>query len=153
MEGTAMKQAERERRHQQNLQRIQHVQQLVGVGDRTRIDHEGTLIEQARMFEEEICSHRATEEGLAALGRLLRLLEEGMSPHVRDVATFVTAIREGTALPLRTLRGLDGTTADEMLAVLDAFRYGRVSLVEDVEGGARRVGKALEKVKARGNTR
>ena len=145
-----MKQAERERRHQQNLQRIQHVQQLVGVGDRTRIDHEGTLIEQARMFEEEICSHRATEAGLAALARLLRLLEEGMSPHLREVAAFVTSIRDGTPLPLQTLRGLDMETADEMLAVLDAFRHGRVALVEHVDGGARRVGKALEKVRARG---
>ena len=145
-----MKQAERERRHQQNLQRIQHVQQLVGVGDRTRIDHEGTLIEQARMFEEEICSHRSTEAGLAALSRLLRLLEEGMSRHVREVAAFVAAIRDGTPLPLQTLRGLDMETADEMLAVLDAFRHGRVSLVEHVDGGAPRVGRALEKVRARG---
>jgi hypothetical protein len=140
-----MKQAERERRHQQNLQRIQFVQQLVGVGDRTRVDHEGTLIEQARMFEEEICSHRATEAGLAALARLLRLVEEGMSPHVRDAACFVTAIRDGAALPLRTLRGLDAATADDMLAVLDAFRYARVCLVENVEGGAARVAQALEK--------
>ncbi|MEJ5991624.1 hypothetical protein WG902_16595 [Ramlibacter sp. PS3R-8] len=145
-----MKQTERERRHQQNLQRIQHVQQLVGVGDRTRIDHEGTLIEQARMLEEEICSHRATEAGLAALARLLHLLEEGMSPHVREAAAFVTAIRDVTPLPLPTLRGPDVATADDMLAVLDAFRYGRVSLVEHVEGGARRVGKALEKVRVRG---
>lgn len=144
-----MKQAERERRHQQNLQRIQHVQQLVGVGDRTRIDHEGTLITQARMLEEEICSHRATEAGLAALARLLRLLEEGMSRHLRETATFVTAVRDGTPLPLQLLRGPDVETADDMLAVLDAFRHGRVSLVEHVEGGAKRVAKALEKARQR----
>jgi hypothetical protein len=140
-----MKQAERERWHQQNLQRIQHVQQLVGVGDRTRVDHEGTLIEQARMLDEEFCSHRATEAGLAAFARLLRVLEEGMSRHVRDVAAFVTAIRDGTPLPLRTLRGLDANIGDDMLAVLDAFRYGRVCLVEHVEGGAQRVAKVLGK--------
>jgi hypothetical protein len=150
MEETAMKQAERERRHHQNLQRIQHVQQLVGIGDRARVDHEGTLIAQARMFEEEICSHRATEAGLAALARLLRLVEEGMSPHVRDAAAFITAIRDGTPLALQTLRGLDGETADDMLAVLDAFRYGRISLVEDVDGGVKRVAKALEKSRVRG---
>ena len=142
-----MKQAERERRHRLNLQRIQRVQQLVGVGDRTRVDHEGTLIAQAHMFEEELCSHRATEEGLAALGRLLRLLEEGQSRHAREVATFVGAIREGSPLPLQALRGLDIATADDMVAVLDAFRHGRVSLVEHVEGGAKRVGKALERVR------
>lgn len=144
-----MKQAERERRHQQNLQRIRHVQQLVGVGDRARIDHEGTLIEQARMFEEEICSHRATEAGLAALARLLRLLEEGMSRHLGEAAAFVAAIRDGTPLPLHVLRGPDAQTADDMLAVLDAFRYGRVSLVEHVEGGPKRVTRALEKARQR----
>ena len=87
---------------------------------------------------------------LWALARLLRLLEEGMSPHVREAAAFVTAIRDGTPLPLQTLRGPDAETADDMLAVLDAFRHGRVSLVEHVDGGARRVGKALEKVRGRG---
>jgi len=145
-----MKQAERERRHRLNLQRIQHVQQLVGIGDRARIDHEGTLIEQARMFEEEICSHRATEAGLAALDRLLRLVEEGMSPHVREAAAFVTAVRDGAPLPLHTLRALDAGTGDDMLCVLDAFRYGRISLVEHVDGGAKRVAKALEKARQRG---
>jgi hypothetical protein len=144
-----MNQAERERRHHQNLQRIGHVQQLVGVGDRARVDHEGTLIEQARMFEEEICSHRASEAGLEALARLLRLVEEGMSRDLRDAAAFITALRDGTPLPLRTLRGLDSATADDMLAVLDAFRWARVSLVEHVEGGAKRVGKALEKERLR----
>ena len=58
--------------------------------------------------------------------------------------------RDGAPLPLQTLRGLDAPTADDMLAVLDAYRYGRVSLVEQVEGGARRVGKALVKVRVRG---
>jgi hypothetical protein len=150
MEGNAMKQAERERRHRLNLQRIQHVQQLVGVGDRARIDHEGTLIEQARMFEEEICSHRATEAGLEALSRLVRLVEEGMSRDVRDTAIFIAAIRDGSPLPLRTLRGIDVGTADDMVAVLDAFRWGRVSLVENVEGGAKRVARALDRARQRG---
>ncbi|MCC2675381.1 MAG: hypothetical protein K0R89_450 [Ramlibacter sp.] len=145
-----MKQAERERRHRLNLQRIQHVQQLVGVGDRARIDHEGTLIEQARMFEEEICSHRATEAGLEALSRLVRLVEEGMSRDVRDTAVFIAAVRDGAPLPLRTLRGIDVGTADDMVAVLDAFRWGRVSLVENVEGGAKRVARALDRARQRG---
>jgi hypothetical protein len=139
--------AERERRHRQNLQRIQRVQQLVGVGDRTRVDHEGTLLAQARMLDEEIRSHRATEEGLAALARLLRRLEDGTSLHVLEVATFIAAVRDGAPLPLQTLRGLEAATADDMLAVLDAFRHGRVGLVEHVEGGARRVARVLERAR------
>ena len=70
--------AERERQHQANLQRIGEVQLVVGRGDRTRIDHEGSLLEQARMWAEEIGSHEATERGLAALERLLHLVRSSM---------------------------------------------------------------------------
>ena len=38
---------------------------------------------------------------------------------------------------------------DDMLAVLDAFRYARLNLVEHVEGGPRRVSRILDKARAR----
>jgi hypothetical protein len=34
---------------------------------------------------------------------------------------------------------------DDMLAVLDAFRYARLNLVEQVNGGPRRVARVLAK--------
>jgi hypothetical protein len=138
-----MSHSERERRHQAGLDRINQVQLIVGRGDRMRVDHEGTLLERARMLAEEIRSHQATELGLAALDRLLRHAEERDSRHTRDIVAFVGAVWSNRPLPLNTLRGLDAAIGDDMLAVLDAFRYARLDLVESVEGGPRRVARLL----------
>jgi len=138
-----MNHAERERRHHASLERINHVQLVVGRGDRMRVDHEGTLLERARMLAEEIRSHQATELGLAAFDRLLRLAEERDARHSRDILAFVAALWSNRPLPLNTLRGLDAEVGDDMLAVLDAFRYARLDLVEAVEGGPRRVSRLL----------
>jgi hypothetical protein len=136
-------QTDRERRHQGNLERINNVQVVVGRGDRARIDHEGTLLERARLTIEELRAHEATERGLAALDRLLRTLEEGRSRHAHDVAAFVAALRENKPLPLTLLRGADQPVGDDMLEVLDAYRHARIELLEHVRGGPRRVGKVL----------
>jgi hypothetical protein len=136
---------DRERRHQVNLERIQGVQLVVGRADRLRIDHEGTLFERARLTGEEISSHLATESGLAALDRLLREVEERDSRQARDIVRFVAAVWNQQPLPLATLRGLDQPIGDDMLAVLDAFRYARLNLAEHVEGGPRRVAAVLRK--------
>lgn len=139
-----MSPAERETRHQANLAAINRVQLVVGKGDRMRVDHEGTLLERARMLAEEMSAHHATELGLAALHRLLRLAEERDSRHARDILQFVAAVWNNRPLPLFTLRGLDESTGDDMLAVLNAYRYARLDLAEHVEGGPRRVAKLLE---------
>ena len=67
-----MGKTDRERRHQANLDRINRVQLVCGTADQMKIDHEGTLLERARMMGEELRSHLATEAGLAAFDRLLR---------------------------------------------------------------------------------
>lgn len=139
-----MGKTERERRHQANLERINRVQLVAGTGDRMRVDHEGTLLERARMMVEEISSHEATERGLDAFDRLLRRAEERDVRHRRDILSFVAAVWNNKPLPLVTLRGLEQTVGDDMLAVLDAFRYGRLTLTEHVEGGPRRVARVLK---------
>jgi hypothetical protein len=138
-----MSNAERERRHHANLARINRVQLVIGRGDRMRIDHEGTLLERARMLVEEMSSHEATERGLAAFDRLLRAVEEGESRHSRDVLAFISAVWNNKPLSLVTLRGLGQGTGDDMLAVLDAFRYARLNLAEHVDGGPARVARVL----------
>jgi hypothetical protein len=138
-----MSRAERERRHHANVDRINQVQLVVGRGDRMRVDHVGTLLERGRLLVEELSSHQATESGLAALDRLLRLADERSSRHGRDIVEFIAAVWSNKPLPLITLRGLDQQAGDDMLAVLDAFRYARLSLVEHVEGGPRRVKRVL----------
>lgn len=142
-----MNNAERERRHNASLERINRVQLVVGRGDRMRVDHEGTLLERARMFGEELRSHDATERGLAAFDRLLRRAEERDVRHTRDILAFVSAVWSNRPLPLNTLRGLDVEVGDDMLAVLDAFRFARLDLVEAVEGGPRRVARLLKERK------
>lgn len=140
-----MNQAERERRHQANLDRIQGVQLVVGRGDRLRVDHEGTLLERARLMLEELRAHEATERGLQALDRLLRRAEESGARRSPDVVRFIAAVWNHRPLPLLTLRGLEEDVGDDMLAVLDAFRYARLNLVEQVAGGPARVARLLER--------
>jgi hypothetical protein len=142
-----MNQAERERRHQANLERIAQVQVVVGRADRARVDHEGTFFERLRLMEEELSSHRATELGLAAFDRLLRAAEERSSAQSRDIVAFVAAVWNNRPLPLLTLRGLDAAAGDDMLLVLDAFRHARLNLVEHVQGGPRRVARLLQQWK------
>jgi hypothetical protein len=140
-----MTRADRERQHQHNLERINSVQVIVGLADRSRIDHEATLLERARLTGEEMRAHQATERGLAAMDRLLRLAEEGQCRHAADLTAFIAALRDNQPLPLATLRGLEASVGDDMLEVLDAFRHARLSLVENVRGGARRVARLLDR--------
>ena len=140
-----MGKAERERRHQANLERIQRVQLVVGRADRLRVDHEGTLLERARLTMEEISSHDATERGLLAFERLLRMAEERDGRQTRDIVNFLTAVWNNKSLPLITLRGLEQSVGDDMLAVLDAFRYARLNLAEHIEGGPLRVERVVNK--------
>lgn len=140
-----MGKADRERRHQANLDRIQRVQLVVGRGDRMKVDHEGTLLERARLMMEEVSSHEATERGLEAFDRLLQQLERSDTRQPRDVATFLTAIWNQKPLSLAILRGQDQGAGDDMVDVLNAYRYARLSLPENVPGGARRVARVLGK--------
>lgn len=136
-------QSERARWHQARMQQINGVQVVRGLGDGTRPDHEGTLLERARMLAEEVSSHTATERALAAFDRLLHRVEIGGATSPCEVAGFLAAVWNHRPLPLAVLRGVDESTADDMLAVLDGYRHGRLNLVEHVEGGPRRVVAAL----------
>ena len=143
-----MNQAERERRHRANLERVNQVQLVVGTGDRARIDHEGTLLERARLMVEELRSHEATERGLAAFDRLLRRAEEGRpSLAARQAGDFIATVWEDQPLRPSTLRAA-GELGEDMVAVLDGLRYGRFTLAEQVRGGPRRVVRLLERRKA-----
>ena len=144
-----MNQAERDRRHRANLERVNQVQLVVGTGDRARIDHEGTLLERARLMVEELRSHEATERGLAAFDRLLRRAEEGRpSLAARQAGDFIAAVWDDQPLRPSALRAAGGELGEDMVAVLDGLRYGRLTLAEHVRGGPRRVVRLLERRKA-----
>jgi hypothetical protein len=137
-----MAHAERERRHERRLAQINTVQVVRGRGDAARIDHEATLLERARLLDEELGSHNATELGLVAFDRLLRRIEAARADTPPALVQVVDAVWNGKPLPLTLLRGLPPALGDDVMAVLDAFRHARVDLVEQVRGGARRVSRA-----------
>jgi hypothetical protein len=141
-----MDKRERERRHQARLQQVNRVVVVCGRGDRARTDHEATLLERARLLSEEIASHGATERGIEALGRLLDAAEDRPSARTADIVRFIDALWNRRPLPLHLLRSQDSAAADDMLAVLDAFRHARLDLVDHADGGARRVAKLVNRV-------
>lgn len=139
---------DRERQHRARLAQIETVQVVAGSGDRARVNHERTLIERARMMADEYGSHAATEKGLQALDRLLRAMDDASIPQSREIAAFIEAIWNNKPLALSVLRGVDRRTADDMLDVLDAWRWARVNLPENVRGGPRRIATALRACRA-----
>jgi DNA-binding PucR family transcriptional regulator len=144
----AMTQNDRERQHRARLAQIDAVQVVAGNGDEARVNHERTLIERARMFAEELASHEATERGLSALDRLLAAIEAQESPHLRDTGHFIEALWNNKPLALSVLRAVDKRTADDMMDVLDGWRYARVNLCEHVKGGPRRIALVLRTCRA-----
>lgn len=138
-----MSQADRKRRHQTRLARIEQVQVVAGQAGRGRVDHEATLLERARMLDEELAAHQATETGLAAFDRLLKVVEQRGVTRTPEVTELLDALWNRRPLPLTVLRGVEPRVADDMLALLDAFRWSRVDLVNEVSGGPRRVARAL----------
>ena len=140
----AMTRNDRERQHRARVAQIDAVQVVAGTGDRARVNHERTLIERARMLAEEISSHAATERGLEALDRLLRIVEDGCAAHHREIGPFIEAVWNNKPLALVSLRAVDKRTADDMVDVLDAWRYARVNLAEHVAGGPPRIAAALK---------
>lgn len=146
-----MAQSDREHRHQARLAQINQVQVVVGRADRTRIDHEGTLLERARLLSQEVDAHEATERGLAAFARLLRLGEEEFhSTTGQHVIPFLDALWNGRPLPLAALRVPAPAVGDDMLAVLDAWRHARSDLAGELEGGAARVARLLTQATSAG---
>ena len=143
-----MTQNDRERQHRTRLAQIEAVLVVAGTGDRARINHERTLLERARMMSDEYGSHAATERGLQALDRLVRALEDSPSPHKREIAQFIEAVWNNKPLSLAVLRTVDRVSANDMLEVLDAWRWARVNLTECVKGGPRRIASVLRACRA-----
>jgi hypothetical protein len=143
-----MTQNDRERQHHTRLAQIEAVQVVAGTGDSARINHERTLLERARMMSDEYGSHAATERGLQALDRLVRAVEGTHSPYKREIAQFVEAVWNNKPLSLGILRSVDRASANDMLEVLDAWRWARVDLTENVKGGPRRIATVLRACRA-----
>lgn len=93
----------------------------------------------SRDFEGE--SRVAQAKAAQALGRLLHLAETRDSGQVRRVAKFIAALYDGEAYPvdLFELRDVDAQISDDVLACIDALRWGRADLYKLVPDGRKRI--------------
>ncbi|CAN5659827.1 hypothetical protein BH11PSE8_BH11PSE8_24400 [soil metagenome] len=87
----------------------------------------------------------STARGGHAFARLLALAETRDSGQVRTIARFIASTYNGIAFPfdLFKLCGLDEAIGDDMLACLDALRWGRADLYRLVPDGDARVKRVL----------
>src|SRR5512134_3034988 len=92
-------------------------------GDRAMSSHEEI---EAAFDEYQSRSRAARAAGAQAFGRLLRLAEERDSGQIVRVVRFLAATYNGQAFPYDVfeLRAVDVAISDDMLAYLDALRWG-----------------------------
>lgn len=88
----------------------------------------------------------ATAQGGQAFARLLELAESRDSGQARRIAQFIASTYDGTAYPfdLFELRAVDEAIGDDMLACLDALRWGQCDLHRLVPDGEPRVCAVIE---------
>ncbi|MBK1613071.1 hypothetical protein CKO44_06235 [Rubrivivax gelatinosus] len=92
-------------------------------------------------------SDAATDRGAAAFDRLLTLAEERDSGQIACIAHFIACVYDGETYrwdPFE-LRMLDVEISDDMLACLDALRWGQHDLPGLVPDGERRVRDVLRR--------
>lgn len=89
---------------------------------------------------------QATAKGGQAFLRLLALAETRDSGQAGRIARFLAATYNGQAFPLDLfeLRCVDEAIADDMLACIDALRWGQADLHSLVPDGDRRVRAVIE---------
>lgn len=92
-------------------------------------------------------SARATAAAAQAFARLLALAEAHDSGQARRVARFLAAVFDGEVFTLDPfdLRAVDVAIGDDMLACLDALRWGRADLHRLVPCGEARLLAVLQR--------
>ncbi len=108
--------------------------------------YKGLTDSESRAFDERLLSYEqraAVAQGKAAqaFGRLLNLAETRNSGQARSIAHFIAATYNGAAFKfdLFDMRMLDVQISDDMLAALDALRWGKADLFRLVPEGEKRV--------------
>lgn len=99
----------------------------------------------ARLDDFESRGRAATAAAAQALARLLELAETRESGQVRHIAAFLGAAWNGSRhFDLYALRAVDVAISDDMLAVLDGLRWGKLAIGDLVPRGDARIQAALE---------
>ena len=132
-----MTREERAKMHAEALDAISRLSLVDSFND--QVDQVGTLTERARLVDLEMSSHAATEKACDAFERLLHLAETRDSGQIRRVARFLAASWGSRQFGLQDLRSLDQEIGDDMLAVMDGIRYGRVAVSDMAKNAGERV--------------
>lgn len=100
----------------------------------------------AQLNEYEDRSVAAQAKAAQSYFRLLHLAETRDSGQIRYISRFLASTYNGTAFPWNPfeLRGLDVDIGDDMLACLDAVRWGKTDLYRLVPDGEKRVLAVIE---------
>ena len=95
----------------------------------------------ARIRDYEARSRSAQAQAAQAYGRLLHLAETRDSGQIRRIARFLAATYNSAAFRWDPfdLRSLDVELSDDMLACLDALRWGKADLSGLVPNGEKRI--------------
>lgn len=107
---------------------------------------DATLKQRAKLTESVIRGHLATKLGCAAFTRLLGMAETRDSGQIRWIALFLHSIWNSTPdnrYSFQNLRGLDMEIGDDMLAVIDAIRWGEIPVDSMADNLKQRMPKML----------
>ena len=135
----------KDERATQHAESLKWISQMTVVDNSTdKIDQVGTLKELARQVNHEMAGFAATEKACDAFERLLYLSETRDSGQIRRVAQFLAAAWGTKNFELHALRSLDAEIGNDMLAVMDGIRYGRVAVCDMAEDASERVPAVLK---------
>lgn len=134
-----------------NELREQHLLTLQALGiyqwrpDFSRSDEASPQKTWAADCQSEIDSYKATYIGFEAFERLLTFAETGVCDQVQQVAQFLAwAWDADPVFNQNNLQSLDRSIGDDMLMVLNAIRWNRVSVHDLAMNDAKRVWKTLQ---------
>lgn len=116
------------KREEELLRTLERVKRWVAEGDDGHEDADGTKEIHEELTRLERAGVAATENGIAALERLIYLAETRSSGQIRDIASFLAAVWGATDLRMDVLKGLDEEIGADMIAVLNAIRWNRLGV-------------------------
>lgn len=115
----------------------QHLKNLDKIGKSKLFSSHGHVFDEAgtnEMHQEntefEIAQYAATRNGIQAFERLMHLAETRRSGQIQSIAQFLAGVwGADPGLKLESLKGVDKSIGDDMVAVLNAIRWNQMPVL------------------------
>lgn len=127
-----------------HLSDMYRIGKMVFFDRRMEVNEEKTQLMRKEDSEREVLSYNATANGIQAFERLLDLAETRDSGQIERIAQFlawVWGVKKEISCDF--LMSLDRAIGDDMLAVLQAIRWNRISVAYLAVNGHKRIPEAL----------